>query len=434
MTAHDDLDLAIGAWLDAKSQSSGPTVGLERVLDTTSRRRPRPAWLAGPGSHWVGEADSLRSSSGVGAIPRLGLRWSTALVLLLIIAALLGAAIMVGARQVQPAPLATGQLGHLAYGLDGDVYVADWDGRNPVRIADGLPVLDGPSACGTIFGEGSMWSPDGWHLAYRSDHSGGPCPGTVHVTDPEGDEIASFLGTGWLVSWSPDSTRVASWVDDSQSRTIGIYGLDGVRQALLTVPSGLGPSGDYDPLWSPDGRSILMRLAPPSPSEVWELPIDGGAPRHLPAEDPRSHWNVEYSPDGAQVAFIDGDSLVIGGADGSGSRVVASGLELWAYHAPLWSPTGDRIAFSWTDDPHDDSSGPYTHELRVLDLASGTVTTLASERGTDPLGGIAFLPEGDRILFSRADALWSVKTDGSDARLLVSGTSWGDWQWQKASP
>ena len=30
---------------------------------------------------------------------------------------------------------------HLAYGLDGDIFVADWDGRNPVRIADGLAGL-----------------------------------------------------------------------------------------------------------------------------------------------------------------------------------------------------------------------------------------------------------------------------------------------------
>ena len=160
---------------------------------------------------------------------------------------------MVGARLVQPAPLATGQLGHLAYGLDGDIYVADWDGRNPVRIADGLPVLDGPSPCGTIYGEGSMWSPDGRHLAYRSDHGGEACPGTVHVTDPEGDEIASFPGTGWLVSWSPDSTRVATWIDDSESRTIGIYGLDGAA-----------PGATYRAAWARRRRAITTQCGRPT--------------------------------------------------------------------------------------------------------------------------------------------------------------------------
>ena len=220
MTGHDDFDQTLARWFEADAISPAPADSLERVVVATRRSRPRPKWLAGLGSHWVREADPLGSRSGVGAIPRVGLRWSTALILLLIGAAVLGGVIVVGARLLQPAPLATGQLGHLAYGLDGDVYVADWDGRNPLRIADGLPVLDGPSPCGTIYGEGSMWSPDGRHLAYRSDHGGGACPGTVHVTDPEGVEMASFPGTGWLVSWSPDSTRVATWTDDSESRTI----------------------------------------------------------------------------------------------------------------------------------------------------------------------------------------------------------------------
>lgn len=432
MTGHDDFDRTLARWFEAEAASPAPADSLQRVIAATRRRRPRAGWLARPGSDWVGE-DSLRSSSGVGAIPRLGLRWSTALVLLLILAAVLGAAVMVGARLLLPAPPATGQPGHLAYGRDGDVFLAEWDGRNPVRIADGI-APGGPTICGSYWGEGPMWSPDGRHLAYRSAQEG--CPGTIYVSDADGHVVASVPGNGWLVSWSPDSTRVATWVDDSESRTIGIYGLDGVRQALLTLPTGLGPPGDYDPLWSPDGRSILMRLAPPSPSEVWELPVDSGAPRHIPPEDPRSHWNVQYSPDGAQVAFIDGNSLVVAAADGSGSRVLASGLELWANHTPLWSPTGDRIAFSWTDDPHDELSGPYTHELRVLDVTSGTVTTLASDRGTDPLDGIAFSPEGDRILFSRQDVegLWIVNADGSDARLLVARTSWGDWQRQPAGP
>ena len=431
MTGHDDFDRTLARWFEADAVSPAPADSLERFVVASRRSRPRPRWIAGLGSRWIREADFAGSRSGVGAIPRSGLRWSTALVLLLILAALLGAAITVGSRLLRPEPPATGQIGRLAYGLEGDIFVADWDGKNPVRIVDRLPVPDGPSQCGTIGGGGSMWSPDGRHLAYRSDHGGEACPGTVRVTDPEGNEIASFPGTGWLVSWSPDSTRVATWVDDSMpSLAIGIYALDGTREALLSVPNGLSLTGDYDALWSPDGRSVLMRLAPPSPSVVWELPIDGEAPRNLPDEDPRSHWTARYSPDGSQVAFIDDDdTLVVAAADGGGSRVLASGLVRSVFGAPLWSPKGDRIAFSWTDHPQDDSA---VQELRVIDVASGTVTTLARGRGSEPSDGITFSPGGDRLLFSRAEALWSVNTDGSDARLLVSGTDWGDWQSQPA--
>ena len=318
---------------------------------------------------------------------------------------------------------------HLAYGLDGDIFVAEWDGRNPVLIADGLADAgSGPTECGGYWGEGPMWSPDGRHLAYRSATEG--CPGRVYISNVEGQVVASFPGTGWLVAWSPDSTRVATWVELSQ--TIGIYGLDGARQALLRMPDGFGPPGDYDPAWSPDGRSLLMRLAPPQPSQVWEFPVDGGSARRVPADDPRSHWDIAFSPDGARAAFADGESLVVIAADGTSSQVVASGLELMGNHVPLWSPIGDQIAFSWTDDPHDVDSLPHAHEIRVLDVPSGTVTTLFAVRGSDPLRAIAFSPDGDRILFSRpdSDALWSVKVDGSDAQPVVTGTRWGDWQWQ----
>jgi hypothetical protein len=49
-------------------------------------------------------------------------------------------------------------------------------------------------------------------------------------------------GTGFVIirrsrriSWSLDSTRVAVWVSwGEEPRTIGVYGLDGVRQTLLT--------------------------------------------------------------------------------------------------------------------------------------------------------------------------------------------------------
>ncbi len=73
-------------------------------------------------------------------------------------------------------------------------------------------------------------------------------------------------------------------------------------------------------------------------------------------------------------------------------------------------------------------------ELRVIDVASGTVTTLARETEEVSIGAITFSPGGDRILYSTADAngvgtsLDSVHVDGSGPQVLVTGTGWGDWQ------
>jgi Tol biopolymer transport system component len=367
-------------------------------------------------------------------------------ILLLAAALLLGLALagaaLVGSGMVELPDLSGGSAPQLAYGLDGDIYVADWDGANPVRIADGAP--PGPG-CGNFWGEGTMWSPDGRHFAYRSA-TGGDCPNTVYLRDAEGNPVTSFPGYGWRVSWSPDSTRVATWVEPYE--TIGIYGVDGVRQALLTLPAGHPVGGDYDPVWSPDGTSVLLPLSPEdhaNPSEVWDLPVDGGAPRRVPDEDPRSSHSFAYSPDGASVAYLvyaeqGTTSLVVAAADGSNERMLIStargmgaiGSEVGEIDAswgapPLWSPTGDRILITG-------GNTLVGNELLAVDVATGTVTSLGSGPGSDRLEIRTYSPDGDRILYAVRDAnyvakgLWSVNADGSDPLLLVSGSDWGDWQ------
>jgi Tol biopolymer transport system component len=430
MIRHDDFDRALAGWFEAEALSPAPAGGLERVIDATRHRRPRPAWLAGLGSHWVGEAPVAGSRAGVGSLPHLGLRWSLVLILLLVMA-LVGGSILVGALLLQPSPLPTGRLGHLAYGLDGDIYVADWDGRNPVRIADGLPG-GGPAGCGSYWGDGPMWSPDGRHLAYRSAWAD-TCRGTtgvgkVYVSDPEGRVVTSFPGTGWLVSWSPDSTRVATWID--LDKTIGIYGIDGVRQALLTVPPGCKAPGDFDPVWSPDGTSLVISIG-------CGVPVDGGTPQRLPADDPRSHIDASYSRDGARVAFTEDRYLIVTAVDGTQRRFLAEVGTLHPGWSIVWSPTDDRVAFTWSFD------GSLSN-LRVMDVSSGNVWELDSAREMWP---VRFSPEGDRILVVQTDhnnvsSLWSVNADvsdsqvpfsqssRSDAQRLVTGADWGDWQWQ----
>jgi Tol biopolymer transport system component len=357
------------------------------------------------------------------------------------VGALVGLAVVAGAlagvRTIQatptpadpPTPTPTpGSLGALAYGIDGDIYVADWDGANPVGIANGRPP-NGGDGCGPpqYGGEGPIWSPDGRYLAYwYEDCQVAPNAwGNVVISDPEGNLVATFPGQGWLISWSPDSTRVAVWV--SWGETIGVYGLDGERQTVLTLPPGMMAPGDFDPVWLPDGESLMV------PYGV-EIPLDGSTPRKLPWAD-QHEGEATYSPDGSRVAYTtrtpleglvlrfgqhQGGSFVVAAADGSHAQEVF-GARVWK---PVWSPTGDRIAFT---------SGNGT-ELRVVDVATGTVTLLAEKDGSDILLVLDFSPESDRILFSRAEdrgigpsSLWSVNADGSDLRRLVTGTNWGDW-------
>jgi hypothetical protein len=310
-------------------------------------------------------------------------------------------------------------LGALAYFVHDDLYVAAWDGTNPVRIANGRPRI-GADDCGVAYwAEGPIWSPDGRYLAYRrtcQDLNDGRWK--VMISDEEGNIVASFPGEGWRISWSPDSTRVAVWVH--WGKTIGVYGLDGERQALLTLPPGLMAGGDFDPVWSPDGTSLLVPLGV-------EIPLDGSTPRQLPPDDPRTRWDETLSPDGTRVAYVDSGTLFVAAADGSDARAMTGP---WVQH-PVWSPTGDRVVFTYSKT----IDWPYATEVRVLDVATGTVMSVAGVGSSYQVRPIAFSPDGHRILFSRTNdkgrgetSLWSVRADGSGLRRLVAGADEGDWQ------
>jgi hypothetical protein len=69
-----------------------------------------------------------------------------------------------------------------------------------------------------------------------------------------------------------------------------------------------------------------------------------------------------------------------------------------------------------------------SHQLRVLDMGTGTVTLLAEWEGSEWISLIGFSPDGERILFSRTgdagagpSSLWSINADGSDPGVLLPG-------------
>jgi Tol biopolymer transport system component len=323
------------------------------------------------------------------------------------------------ADQPEPRPARTVVSGALAYGLGGDIYVADPDGTNPVRITD-VAALD--DECPGELGYGlPSWSPDGRYLAFRGPQGPGcSSPTGVVITDPQGNVVATFPGQDQInvmaPAWSPDSARVAVW--DEYGRTIGVYRIDGTRETQIAMSR----RGDIGRLaWMPDGASLSV--------DQYEVPLDGGTPRELPFPFTEfNSWPQRYSPDGSLVAYANRHGLMVARPDGSETRAVFGPVGPYTW---TWSPTGRQIAL--TADAPGDPWAP--NELHVVDVATGSVTQVFEGERRTSLWVIGFSPEGDRVLFTNypygADSpssLWSVGVDGSDAHQVVAGSDDGTWR------
>jgi dipeptidyl aminopeptidase/acylaminoacyl peptidase len=306
---------------------------------------------------------------------------------------------------IEPRP-APGVSGALAYELDGDIYIADPDGSNAIKIASGGVPDEG--CAGTVGYSLPSWSRDGRYLAFQRDCSRQGGGSAVLITHPDGTVVAEFPAYPYVsgLAWSPDSTRVAVW--ETLSRTIGVYGVDGVRQASLPSPLAETPAeGVIGPLWMPDSSALLVGAAP---SSLTVLPLDGSPAYGLSGGLPIA------SPDGTRVAVIADHSTVITDADGAPVSEVDVSL-----HGVAWSPEGDRFAA-------ETRRGKFV----VVDAATGEVTMLPGS-----VNGIqGFSPQGDRILYAKLvrdggavyNSLYSIGVDGSDRRLLVDGSMHGQWR------
>jgi hypothetical protein len=399
---HPDSDRALARWLEEEAAAPAPAGAYEALVEATSRRRPRPAWIAAIGGQWVrlepiGGAD-LRAGPS-----HTRLRPSTVVVLGLLAAALAAGAIVVGAQLLQQRTSPLAEPGRLAYeGSDG-MYLADWDGSHPIGITRH------DSECQSS-GEGAIWSPDGGHLLVPFG-----CDSELDVDDAVGRRIGSVPSGSRGADWSPDSTRIATW-NDLASLRIGIFGRNGERQKDLFL-NDCPEAGAFDPRWSPDAASLVV-----GPCEIH---LDGRPAVRLAASDPRSDFGWSYSANGTAAGRRLDGKLILTKPDGAQTELVSSGVA----SDPVWSPTGDRIAFlrrnANVDPPHVD--------LDLVDAASGAITTLRKIEWTGLDYALAFAPAGDRILFQDTDhpnprSLFVMNVDGTGVRRLVTGIGRAEWQ------
>jgi serine/threonine protein kinase len=121
-------------------------------------------------------------------------------------------------------------------------------------------------------------SPDGSLVAFRSDRS----PAGIYLTPALGGSARLIAPDGRGPRFSPDGRSIAYWTGGWLApRSVAMD-----RQVLVITATGGSPTrlaadvaGAGDPLWAPDGQSLLIfgRDAQNDP-DWWWVPIDGGKP------------------------------------------------------------------------------------------------------------------------------------------------------------
>jgi serine/threonine protein kinase len=276
------------------------------------------------------------------------------------------------------------------------------------------------------------WSPEGREVAYSIERLGTFWPygrsgtGALRVVtvatgekrrlSPEGQDAVQ-------PSWSPHGQRIAFWGLRPGGRrdlwTVARSG-DAASVVALTDDSDL----DWNPVWSPDGRSLCFASDRGGTLGVWRLEVDEASGR---ASGPPQPLPVPFPTAGYLSFTRDGRRLLLAGAFGTDTiqrlafdparaevqgdpkLVIASSLRIFYVAA---SADGSRVAFT---------SGGRREELFTLSADGSGLRQLTDDAFKDR--GPIFLPDGKRLLLystrSGQYEAWSMNLDGSGATQLT---------------
>ncbi len=248
------------------------------------------------------------------------------------------------------------------------------------------------------------WTPDGKRI-YFDGCNLGDC-GAIEYVPASGGKVTripvksphgyfAFYPTG-SVSVSPDGKRIlfaGGFVGRGTERIAHIFTVPADGGELTEIHTGM--SWEYEPCWSPDGKSIAFVGGEETPNkddmvyQIYAVPSGGGKPRQLTSlEDRVLDAKVAWSPDGKNIAYFSiANELRLVPLDGGQSRILLKDLkDALRWFGLAWSPDGSELAYG---------SGK-----RIWRLNLGTMKSEELQTGLDAIHcQFSWSPDGKTIAF-----------------------------------
>jgi Tol biopolymer transport system component len=214
------------------------------------------------------------------------------------------------------------------------------------------------------------------------------------VGQADGSGVRVIEATAVAAAWAPDSKRLAIATASPGTSLdtdvpVHIVDLETGQRTLLASADPRRPlqflaSGELAYASSASGNRL--RVADPATGAVatQDITLDGDLANNHP---------YRISPDGRYVAILMGAELLITDLFSEELRSVSSSIHPKRWGPYAWSPSGDQLAFA-------EVRPDGVPEIRVYDVASGSMSTIlqATERGM--YAGVSWIPDSGWLVFT----------------------------------
>ena len=294
-----------------------------------------------------------------------------------------------------------------------DIYALNLETKELTRLTTHLRIDSDPD-----------WSPDGERIAFVSDRDGSPGLFTMTVNRKQITNLTNNDMVERRPTWSHDGEKIAfsrRIVDDSTR--IFVMDSDGENEfELVDLPF----SNDY-PAWSPRGDQIAFVNRPEQgePKSLICTVDPNGKNLQVIYENPDKRiWEIAWSGDGAQIIFRRSRGR-IAFLDIVTQEVRTIDVPAVDLYAPAWSPNGQAIIFTGYMRFENLERRP---GVFIIDRDGNPVRTILMDTPPSTIGGLAWSPDGNKILFGRDGGLHTLDLDTEATELFIEGARDPDWQ------